>query len=201
MKILLVEDHKLFSESLKNNLERTGEVTCTELCGSDKDIMEAALSGKFDLILMDINLKRVTQKDGLTLAEEVFRINPEIKIVILTGFDLRGYEMEAKRIGAKGFLSKEIGTAELMEQLRKVYNGGTAFDKRDEYEEPLTQKERLVLELYCTGLTRKEVAQRMNISMRTLANHLNVIYDKLSVGNYQEMLQKAMREGYIRGNF
>lgn len=200
MKILLVEDHKLFSESLKNNLEKTGEASCRELCGSEEDIRKAALSGEYDVILMDINLKGLAEKDGLSLAEEICRKNPEARVVMLTGFDLRGYEMEAKRIGARGFITKDISTEELIKRLHTVCEGGISFGKVREYEEPLTKKERQVLELYCAGLSRKEVAQKMGISMRTLANYINIIYEKLDVGNYQEMLQKALREGYVRGN-
>lgn len=198
MKILLIDDHKLLSENLKNSLEQSKEVELVDICEKADQIKEMAASGKYDIVLMDINLRGISEKDGLILTKEILADRPGICIVMLTGFDLKGYELEAKRIGASGFFSKEIGTSELIQKLKLVYEGKTMFTHSREYEEPLTEKEKRILELYCGGKGRKEVAEKMHISMRTLANHLNTIYEKMDVSNYQEMVQKALKEGYVR---
>lgn len=201
MKILLIDDHKLLSENLKNSLERSKEVELVDICEKADQIKELAVSGKYDIVLMDINLRGISEKDGLVLTKEILAERSGIRIVMLTGFDLKGYELEARRIGASGFFSKEIGTSELIQKLKLVYEGKTMFTRSREYEEPLTEKEKRILELYCGGEGRKEVAEKMHISMRTLANHLNTIYEKMDVSNYQEMVQKALKEGYVRMYF
>lgn len=151
---------------------------------------------------MDINIKKITgNEDGLTIAKELLEKDNTLKIVMLTGFDMPGYEIEAQRIGTKGFICKDEYTDVLIGKLVKVYNGETVFRRKDNEINELTEREREILILYSSGLSRKEVANECEISVSSLAVTLNRIYEKLDVKNYQEMINKALEIGYIKPSF
>lgn len=202
MKILLIDDHGMFSESLKITLERDENIERVDVLGDINRIEYRILNNEYDIILMDINIKKVTgNKDGLTITKELLEKNALLKIVMLTGFDMPGYEMEAKRIGARGFVCKDDFTEILIEKLKKVYDGEKVFREETVYMDELTEREKEILILYTSGLSRKEVANECHISVSSLAVTLNRIYEKLDIRNYQEMVNKALELGYIKPNF
>lgn len=203
MHILLVEDHKLLSEGLKNTLlgysdiEQVDTVDETENVDS---VLRSIRQNRYDLILLDINIKPLFAIDGLALCRRILQQDPEEKIVILTGYDLYALEKEAKAIGASGFLNKEIRTEELYRKLQKVRDGEKLFKIKEDRLTDLTKKELEIIHLYAQGRSRTEVAEALDISLRTLANHLNTIYGKLEVKNYQEMIRAATLLGYVKEN-
>lgn len=203
MHILLVEDHKLLSEGLKNTLlgysdiEQVDTVDETENVDS---VLHSIRQNRYDLILLDINIKPLLAIDGLALCRRILQQDPEEKIVILTGYDLYALEKEAKAIGASGFLNKEIRTEELYRKLQKVRDGEKLFKIKEDRLTDLTKKELEIIHLYAQGRSRIEVAEALDISLRTLANHLNTIYGKLEVKNYQEMIRAATLLGYVKEN-
>lgn len=198
MKILLVEDHKMLADSLKDILERTKGIDVVVL----KNISELDFIIKtenFDLILMDINLKGLTKEEqGLEISERLIQKYPKIRIVILTGYNLKYYQDLAKNIGCYGFISKEIDTTTLIKTLEQiVIKGEKVFPGRYNNIEELTPREIKIIQLYSSGLTREDVAKECFISLRSLAVSLNRIYRKLEVQNYQEMTNRARELGYI----
>lgn len=202
MQILLIDDHEMFSEGLKVTLERDRNIEKVVIL---KDIDKAEyriLNNEYDIILMDISIKKITgSKDGLEIAKELLQKDKALKIVMLTGFDMPGYKMEAKKIGAKGFICKDEYTETLIEKLKMIYNGESVFTKDVIHIDELTEREKEILTLYGSGFSRKEVAKECHISVSSLAVALNRIYEKLDVRNYQEMLNKALELGYIKLNF
>lgn len=202
MNILLIDDHRMLCESLKLTLEADD---CIKRVDIQQDVHKAKqkiLNKEYDIILLDINIKKITgNKDGLTVAKEILENDDTLKIVILTGFDMPGYESEAKKIGAKGFIYKDEYTNVLIEKLKKVYRGDLVFRNDKEISDELTEREKEILILYSSGLSRKEVAGSCGISVSSLAVALNRIYEKLNVKNYQEMVNKALSLGYIKPSF
>ena len=107
MKILLVDDHILFAKSLSIALCDNPEI---EQFSSTKDIqnLEKQIATELpDILLIDINLGGLTDEDGLMLTQHLLERFPDQKIVILSGYNLPVYRKEAKRIGARGFISKD----------------------------------------------------------------------------------------------
>ncbi len=197
--ILLVDDHALFATSLAIALEGYNEV---EHLYSTQDIekIDTLISEKnIDIILMDINLGNLSNTDGLELAAGIINANPKVRIIILTGYDLPVYRHEARKIGVSGFLNKNISPEDLIESLIHVYHGKTCFpsDNNEIIIEDLTSMEKNILQLICSGQKRKNIAEELYMSERTLSNHLQHIFEKLNVSSTVEAVTKAIQLGYI----
>lgn len=197
MKVLLVDDHTLFSKSLSIALSDFPEI---EKFSSTKDIEHLAAvleTEQPDILLVDINLGKLTEEDGLLLTKHLLAQFPEQNIVILSGYDLPAYRKEAKRIGAKGFINKEVEPEELLRILRVIQNGGSCFPQENILLEDLTESERQILKRLAAGSKRKEIAEQLFLSERTVSNHLQHIFEKLQVTSAVEAVTKAIQLGYI----
>lgn len=146
---------------------------------------------------IDINLGGLTNEDGLMLTQHLLERFPDQKIVILSGYNLPVYRKEAKRIGARGFISKDVEPDELLHILLTIKDGATHFPREEVFIEELTDGERKVLELVASGVRRREIAEQLFISERTVSNHLQHIFEKLQVSSTVEMITKAIKLGYI----
>lgn len=197
MKILLIEDHKMMASSLKEFLEKD-KFFEIDLLEDLKNLEDINFLSSYDILLVDINLRGFEESlNGLDLAEKILNKDKNIKIVILSGYDLFFYGERAKSLGAYAFISKEEDMESLRNKLREVYLHDKKFFKEKEIIENLTEKEVEIVKLYCSGLKRSQVAKELFISERSLAVMLNRIYQKLYINNYQELMKKAMDLGII----
>lgn len=197
MKILLIEDHKMMASSLKEFLEKD-KFFEIDLLEDLKNLEDINFLSSYDILLVDINLRGFEESlNGLDLAEKILNKDKNIKIVILSGYDLFFYGERAKSLGAYAFISKEEDMESLRNKLREVYLHDKKFFKEKEIIENLTEKEIEIVKLYCSGLKRSQVAKELFISERSLAVMLNRIYQKLYINNYQELMKKAMDLGII----
>ncbi|WP_282925362.1 response regulator transcription factor [Peptoniphilus genitalis] len=197
MKVLLIEDHKMMARSLKEFLEKD-EFFEIDLLKNLEKINDIKFLQIYDILLVDINLKGFEESlNGLDLAEKVLKLDNTIKIVILSGYDLLFYAERAKRLGAYAFISKEEDMQSLINKLKEIYINGKKFFNNKKNLESLTDKEVEIVQLYCSGLNRSQVAKELFISERSLAVMLNRIYQKLCINNYQELMKKAMDLGIV----
>ena len=107
------------------------------------------------------------------------------------------YKKEAEKLGAKGFINKDIEPEELLHILEAINNGSTYFEKDGVYVEELTETEKQVLRMLANGIKRKEIAEQLFMSERTVSNHLQHIFEKLGVSSAVEAVTKAIQLGYI----
>lgn len=198
MKILLIEDHKMVATSLKMSLE-TDESISVDIVNNVRDLSINESVFNYDLFLIDINLTGIEGTiNGLDVAEELINKYENLKIVILTAYKLDFYIKRAKRIGCKGFISKEEETSKLIEDIKSIaLKGKVIFPEENHMLEPLTRSEIHIVKLYSNGLSRKELAKALNTNVRSLAVSLSRIYQKLGVRNYQEMIDKVRELGYV----
>lgn len=198
MKILLIEDHKMVATSLKMSLE-TDESISVDIVNNVRNLSINESVLYYDLLLIDINLTGIEGTiNGLDVAEEMINKYKDLKIVFLTAYKLDFYIKRAKRIGCKGFISKEEETAKLIEDIKSIALKGKAiFPEENHMLEPLTKSEIHIVKLYSNGLSRKELAKELNTNVRSLAVSLSRIYQKLGVRNYQEMIDKVRELGYV----
>lgn len=199
MKILLIDDHKLFSQSLALVLDQTTSDVQVDMINSEgelpDDLSELTV---YDVLVLDINLDKGFSEDGFELAERVRAVAVDLPILMLTGFDLPVYEYQAHKLELSGFVNKNIGTEDLLSLLKHVKDGGRHFTTENWFIDELTSRERELLEVVATGKKRKVIAEEMYISERTLTNHMQSIMDKLEVNSTNEALQKARELGYLK---
>ncbi|HGI3954023.1 response regulator transcription factor [Aerococcus sp. Group 1] len=193
MKIILLDDHKLFGGSLKMLLEEQEEISCAYVSKA-QEFLKMVEKEIYDIFLIDINLK--DDKTGLDLIKDLIDENPRQKIIVLTSYDLDNYKDMAFKLGVKDFINKSVEIEELLERIINVYKGN--YKKIDKYiVDPLTKREIEVLEELIKGSSKKDIAKKLFISERTLYNHIANIYDKLQSKNIVEAYNKAMELGYI----
>lgn len=197
MKVLLVDDHTLFSKSLSIALWDFPEIEHFSSTKDVENLNSIIRAEQPDILLIDIHLGGLTDRDGFMLTQRLLECFPDQKIVILSGYNLPVYRKEARRVGAKGFVSKDVEPDELLNILLAVRNGVTYFPREEGFLEDLTEGEKKVLELAAAGIKRTEIAERLFISERTVSNHLQHIFEKLQVTSTLEAVTKAMQLGYI----
>ena len=199
MKILLIDDHKLFSQSLALVLDQTTSDVQVDMINSEEELPDdLGELTVYDVLVLDINLDKGFGCDGFELAERVRAIAVDLPILMLTGFDLPVYEYQAHKLELSGFVNKNIGTEDLLSLLKHVKDGGRHFTTENWFIDELTSRERELLEAVATGKKRKVIAEEMYISERTLTNHMQSIMDKLEVNSTIEALQKARELGYLK---
>ena len=194
MKIILLDDHKLFGSSIKLLLEEQDEIEFCDYVSTIDDLFKYLKIKNYDIVLLDINLK--SEKTGLELIGEVLEIYPDINVVILTSYDLKNYKETAYKLGVKDFINKSVEIDDLIERLVRVNEGKhKIFNINDK--PLLTDSEKIVLKELVKGSNKKDIANKLFISERTLYNHISNIYSKLGVNNAIEAFNKAMKLGYI----
>ncbi|AAM80252.1 TPA: response regulator [Streptococcus pyogenes] len=198
MKILLIDDHRLFAKSIQLLFQQYDEVDVIDTITSHFNDVTIDLS-KYDIILLDINLTNISKENGLEIAKELIQSTLHLKVVMLTGYVKSIYRERAKKVGAYGFVDKNIDPKQLISILKKVDSGKKYFEQIEsqDYVESLTDQEIAILNLSKKGFSIKEIEETLQISRRTVFNHLTHIYSKLLVNNKQEAIYKAEQLGYF----
>ncbi|NLM67405.1 MAG: response regulator transcription factor, partial [Enterococcus sp.] len=125
MKILIIDDHELFSYSLKLVIEKYSENNQVSIKSDSSKIEYFLTENEIDIILLDINLKN---ENGLVVGENIKVKHPEIPLVFLTGFDLPEYRLQAKKINADGFISKNTKPEKLITSLEEIIVNGESVE-------------------------------------------------------------------------
>ncbi len=214
IRLLLVDDQEIILDGLTSMLRRfEGQI---QIVGRAKDAQGALTfldENQVDIILSDIRLRNAS---GIDLCREVTTRYPSTSVVMLTVYDDEQYLYQALRSGAKGFLLKQIGAAELVEQLLRVRDGNVVVDSHlagrvalsaarlhsGEFwpgaHLGLTQRESEVLDLVTKGHSNKAIAAKLYLGEETIKTHLSSIYRKLGVRDRTSAVALAMREAIFR---
>jgi DNA-binding NarL/FixJ family response regulator len=211
MKVLLVDDHPLFLDGLKNLLTNRG----TEVVGTARDgleAMEKARVLKPELILMDIQMPRL---NGLAATRLIKTEQPDVKIVMLTISENDEDLFEAIKSGACGYLLKTEVTEKFLELLSGLAQGevplsaglasrvlkefarqggvGGSLEQAVKKEETLTSRQMEVLTLIAQGLTYKEVGAKLFLTEHTIKYHMGEIVERLQLENRRQVVEYARR--------
>jgi DNA-binding NarL/FixJ family response regulator len=211
LRVVLVDDHDMVLQGLATILGRfLGRV---RVIGQALDADTALkLTGTLhpDIILCDVRLKG---SSGLDLCRMMLERDPAARVVLLSAYDDEQYLFQAMRVGARGYLLKQVTGEDLVRQLERVAEGETVIDaglagravasaarlRGGEFwpgaGHGLTQRESEVLALTVAGLSNRAIAGRLVVGEETVKSHLSSIYRKLEVGDRAGAVAVALREG------
>lgn len=208
MRILIADDHALFRDSLRSLLE-SHDIEVVGEAKNGKEAIELSWESKPDVVLMDLMMPEM---DGLEATRRIAAELPDVKVVILTAADDDANLFEAIKSGAKGYLLKDLESAQFFSLLEGVGRGEPALTPavarklldefarprkptKDEYDpDALTDREREVLELMVQGTTsNRKLAKHLGVSENTVKFHVRNILDKLHLHNRAQVVAYALR--------
>ena len=203
-KVLIVEDHESMRDSLKAALAAEGGY---EVVGElpSADFAELYCERLHpDLVLMDVCTDGGAS--GILATQKLHTRWPEIKIIVMTGFDEVSYLPRAKAAGASGFVYKSRSLDFFMEVVRTVMAGGTCFPEPKKFpmpegEAPLTDREMEILRLICNHMTTKEIAQELYISADTVKYHKANMLQKTGFSKTVDLAFYMIINGWINPRF
>lgn len=193
MKIIILDDHKIFGESLQNLLLESDDINICDFVSDIEGFYKKIETDSYDICLLDINLDK---NSGFDVLKELSARKAKLKTIILSSYTNPIYKKKALDLGAAGYISKSIDSKSLIEKICQI-NNGFSFKDEKHFENPLTKREEEVLKALLTGETNTQIAKDLFISERTLYHHIENIYEKLGVENKVELYGKALELGYV----
>lgn len=211
MKVLVVDDHRLFRQGLISLMSTRPDLV--EIVGQAETGREAVqLTGQLrpDLVLMDLYMP---DDDGLTATKKIRRKYPDVKIVMLTASEEDAHVHDAVKLGVVGYLIKNLDAKELFDLIEGVEHGEAAMTRamaarllksvarrsadEGKGEEALTKREVEVMRLLARGLSNPQIAQELNISVNTVKTHIGHILAKLQLENRTQAAAYAVQKRLI----
>ena len=200
VRLLLAEDQVMIRQALAALLEFEGDIEVVAQVGRGDQVIEAARNTKPDVAVLDIEMPGM---DGLAAAAELKRHHPDVKIVILTTFGRPGFLRRAMESGVSAFLVKDSPADKLTQTIRRVLAGERVIDPDlaaaalADGLNPLTPRERDVLEASADGGTIAEIARQLYLSEGTVRNYLSVCIQKTGARNRAEAHHIASERGWL----
>ncbi|MFZ0415018.1 MAG: response regulator transcription factor [Candidatus Acidiferrales bacterium] len=206
VQVLLADDHQIVRESLRALLEREGFKIVGE-ASNGQEAVKLAETSRPDVAVLDISMAVL---NGLDAAMEIQKVSPRTKTIFLTVHDEDPYLLNALRSGARGYVIKTHAAQELLHAIREATRGGMylspevsravvqAYQNKTELpSEPLSPRERQVLQLIAEGKSTKEAAGVLNISVKTAETHRTRIMEKLDIHETATLVRYAIRRGLV----
>jgi two-component system nitrate/nitrite response regulator NarL len=205
IRIILADDHPLVLEGIRACLEI---IDCIEIVGVARDGGEALKMAHEltpDMVVLDINMPGLNGLDAIELFQEQL---PDIKILILSMHNNKEYISTALKNGARGYVLKDVPTKEVVAAIQAIHSGGTYISsgvsdvlmsacESDAAAGPLTTREQTVLLILAEGMSNKEVACKLDISIRTVETHRRNIKRKLGISSTAGLVRYAINNGLV----
>ena len=210
IKVMLADDHVLMREGIRQLLEFDGMIEVIEEANDGIECLEKLEKSKPDVILLDINMPK---KNGIEVLKEIRMKNLPIKVLILTVHNEVEYLLKAVDIGVDGYILKDSESAELKRAIVSVMNGENYIqpnlipalnsklvsrDKNKDKIDALTDREMEVLICVANGMFNREIADKLNISERTVKNHVTNIFKKIDVADRTQAAVFAIKNDIVK---
>ena len=210
VKVMLADDHVLMREGIRQLLEFDGSIEVVAEANDGEECIEKLLEIKPEILLLDINMSK---KNGIEVLKEIKSKNIDAKVLILTVHESIEYLLKAVELGADGYIMKDSESAELKKAISVIMNGESyiqpnlipalnnrlvARDMDKDKIESLTSRELEVLIQVANGMFNKEIATSLNISERTVKNHISNIFKKIGVFDRTQAAVFAIKNDLIK---
>lgn len=210
IKVMLADDHILMREGIRQLLEFDGSISVIAEASDGEECIDKLLKSKPDVLLLDINMPK---KNGIEVLQEIKSRNINVKVLILTVHNETEYLLKAVDIGVDGYILKDSESAELKRAINAVLNGESyiqpslipalnnrliARDVDKDKIDSLTKRELEVLIQVANGMFNKEIATSLDISERTVKNHISNIFKKIDVSDRTQAAVFAIKNDLIK---
>ncbi len=211
IKVMIVDDHEIMRDGLREILERSGDFTVVGEAGDGDAALETAMAVHPNVIIMDVMMPG---KNGIDASREIAETLPETRILILTASTQDDAVIEAVAAGATGYLQKHTGKDMLLRTVRDVAEGeyripaatirrvfaetrAAAHRNQTPRTARLTPREREILTLFAQGLSYAGIAELRGNSPLTIRNAIYAIQDKLAIDTKQQLVVWAVQNGLL----
>jgi len=211
--MVIADDHAIVRQGTRQLLEASGWITVVAECHDAPEVLPAVRHLKPDMVLLDINLPT---QNGFEVLKQL-RERPDtatMPVVFFTAHVERPYVQQARQLGANGYLTKTITAEKLYDYLQQVWQAPFAssiaqpvfsddiLSKLTQWEDNtpqsgLTAREHEILTLVASGLTNKQMAEQLYVSVKTVDNHVAKLMKKLGVNNRSQLTAKAYENGWV----
>lgn len=210
IRVMLADDHVLMREGIRQLLEFDGTIDVVAEANDGEECLEKIETAKPQVLLLDINMPK---KNGIEVLEEIKKRNINVKVLILTVHDEVEYLLKAVDIGVEGYILKDSESMELKKAINAVINGENYIqpklipslnkrlvsrDNDKDKIDSLTSRELEVLVQIANGMFNKEIATSLNISERTVKNHISNIFKKIDVSDRTQAAVFAIKNDIIK---
>lgn len=211
IRILLADDHTLLRNGISALLEAEQDIVIVGEASDGREAVRLAGQLKPNVVLMDIAMPLL---NGLEATRQIKHEHPDINVLVLTMYDNEEYFREMLEVGASGYIIKRAAATELVTAIRAVSNGEAVLspaitrllledylthEARIERDDPnaLSAREREVLQLIAEGKTSREIAEMLNLSVKTVQSHRSNLMQKLDLHDRGELIKYAIQKKII----
>lgn len=198
IKVLLVDDHVLILDGLKQVLKNEEDIEVVGTLSSTPALFTVIQQTCPNIVVMDVRIKSY---NGIELTKRILEEYPHLKVLILSGYDYYEYIYAAFQSGASGFITKERSDIDLVSAIRQSYQGHKVFPgnmtKIHQSCTDLTKKEREVLKFIAEDKTNYEISEELMISKRTVERHVSSILQKLDADSRVGAVVISIKKGLL----
>lgn len=210
IKIMIVDDHEMVREGIKQLIEFDGDIKVISQASNGEDCLKQLSVELPDIILLDVNMVGM---NGIDVLKEIRKNRIPVKVAMLTVHNEIEYLVSLVDIGVEGYILKDSSSAELVRAIKHINQGETYIqpdlipalnsrlihrDEDKEKIEALTRRELEVLKLVAKGHFNKEIAIQLDISERTVKNHISSIFRKIDVSDRTQAAVFAIKNNLIK---
>jgi len=217
IRVIIVDDHALVRAGFSSLLKTLSGIQIVAEAGEGYEALRLVKEKKPDVVLLDIAMPGL---NGLEVADRIRKEFPEVRVIILSMYVNEEYVLQAMRVGAAGYLMKDSKSEELELAIKAVACGKTylsspvsqkviedyikkplktgSIANRNGVYERLTPRQREVVQLITEGYTTKEIAKKLNLSIKTIDAHRTQIMERLNIHDIASLVRYAIRMGIVK---
>ena len=212
IRVVIADDHPLLREAMRNVMEQHEDMEVLGEACDGEEAVKLSSELKPDVVVMDVVMPKL---NGIEATRQIRKISPTTAVLVLTAYDDDRYVIGLLEAGAAGYLLKSARGEALVKAIRAVLAGELVLHPaiiakilkygvkiaveggKPKVEEQLSDREMEILKLAARGMSNKDIAKKLFLSIRTVKAHLSNIFNKMGVASRTEAIVKGVREGWL----